>query len=76
VGLAGTRNYTLISRSGVDLPQSSPDSGIKAFALVALGHDPSRMDVGVFRDALIATNNIQTRFGAVEGLAAQKQPDW
>ncbi|MBL0249330.1 MAG: HEAT repeat domain-containing protein [Elusimicrobia bacterium] len=73
MGLAGTRNYTLISRLET-IYKSSPDSGIKAFALVALGHDPSRMDVGVFRDALIPTNNIQTRFGAVEGLAAQKNP--
>jgi HEAT repeat protein len=73
VGLAGTRNYTLISRLE-SIYRNTPDSGIKAFALVALGHDPSRMDVGVFRDALIATNNIQTRFGAVEGLAAQNNP--
>lgn len=72
-GLAGTRNYTLISRLE-SIFRNTPDSGIKAFALVALGHDPSRMDVAVFRDALNTVNNIQTRFGAVEGLAAQNNP--
>lgn len=73
VGLAGTRNYTLISRLE-SIFRNTPDSGIQAFALVALGHDPSRMDMSVFRDGLNAAKNIQTRFGAVEGLAAQNNP--
>lgn len=73
VGLAGTRNYTLISRLE-SIFKSANDSGVKAFSLVALGHDPSRMDMGVFREALTPSQNIQTRFGAVEGLAAQNNP--
>lgn len=72
VGLAGTRNYTLISRLE-SIYRTTNDSGVKAFALVALGHDPSRMDMSVFRDGL-SSDNIQTRFGAVEGLAAQNNP--
>ena len=68
-GLAGTSNMTLISRLET-IAKSTPHKPTRAAALVALGYDPTRHDLSIFRDAMQDTNHI-VRFGAVEGLAAQ-----
>lgn len=71
-GLAGTSNLTLVNRLET-IAQKSPNSRVRAAALVALGHDKERLDLQAFSDGLRDTSLI-VRFGAVEALALQDNP--
>ncbi len=71
-GLAGTTNQTLIHRLET-IARTGRNTSARATAFVALGHDPTRVDLSLFEYAL-RDASIQVRFGAVEGLAAQTNP--
>lgn len=66
-GLAGTDNYTLISRLET-IARTNPTARIRAAAVVALGYQPNRLELSVFQDAL-RDSNVVVRFSAVEALA-------
>jgi HEAT repeat protein len=71
-GLAGTSNLTLIYRLET-IAKSSRNTSARATAFVALGYDVTRVDLSLFEYAL-RDPSLQIRFGAVEGLSAQKNP--
>jgi len=71
-GLAGTSNLTLIYRLET-IAKSSRNTSARATAFVALGYDVTRDDLSLFEYAL-RDPSLQIRFGAVEGLSAQKNP--
>ena len=71
-GLAGTTNLTLIYRLET-IAKSSRNTSSRATAFVALGYDVTRVDLSIFEYAL-RDPALQIRFGAVEGLAAQRNP--
>ena len=71
-GLAGTTNLTLIYRLET-IAKMSRNPSARATAFVAMGYDVTRVDLSLFEYAL-RDPSLQIRFGAVEGLAAQKNP--
>lgn len=71
-GLAGTTNLTLVYRLET-IAKASRNTSARATAFVALGYDVTRVDLSLFEYAL-RDPALQIRFGAVEGLAAQRNP--
>jgi HEAT repeat protein len=67
-GLAGTQNYTLISRLET-IARANPSARVRGSALVALGHQPGRKELAIFQEAL-RDPNVIARFAAVEALSA------
>lgn len=67
-GLAGTQNYTLVSRLET-IARSNPSARVRGSALVALGFQPRRKELSIFQEAL-RDPNVITRFAAVEALSA------
>jgi HEAT repeat protein len=66
-GLAGTRDLGLQQKLE-EFARTARDARVRAVALISLGHDRQRWDIGIFRDAL-RDPNVLVRFGAVEALA-------
>ena len=69
-GLAGTKNYTLISRLE-EIARTSVNARIRSSAVVALGYEPDRKEYSVFQNAL-QDPNILVRFSAVEALSVME----
>ena len=69
-GLAGTKNYTLISRLQ-EIAKTSVNARARSSAVVALGYEPDRKEFSVFLDAL-KDPNVLVRFSAVEALSVME----